>query len=686
MKSIALIGNPNSGKSTLFNSLTGSTQFVGNWPGVTVEKKEGKTKIGDEKVAVMDTPGIYSLSPYSNEEIITREYVLNDKPNLIVNIIDASNLERNLYLTTQILELGVPTVVALNMIDVIAKKGEVVSAAALSKELGCPVCEISAISNKGLPELKDTIAKELAKEPEAPKHTFKYSDEVEAAIKSVVTKLESEAATINVGGYDYTALKMLSNDKAAVKANNINNECWAEANKIREDIEKKADDDFESVIAEQRYAWIGSVIDSIITKRRTEKLSLSDKIDRVLTNRVAALPIFLAIIYGIYWMCLNPHGLGKKLVGITFGWVFQFLFWVMGVMTNAGCWAWLTDLVCNGMIFGIGIVVAFVPYLMVLFFFLALLEECGYMARVTFIMDRIFRRFGLSGKSFIPMLLGTGCTVQAVASARTIENDSDRKMTIFLTPFMPCATKMPTVLLVVSLFAGSSALVAPLVYIFAILFIILGGIILKHTAFKGDPAPFVMELPEYKLPTPKGVWHFVWDRTKSFFRKVTSIIFVSTVVIWFFKFFGFQLVQNAGSVFAEGSSLVFGHVASIDDSLLAGIGKLLSPIFAPLGFGDWRLVAAMITGYVAKDNVLATMGLIFGVEAVDASIMGAVLNPAQAVGFLLFFLLSSPCFASIGAMSKELGSKKLTWGAVGFQMGTAYVVALVVYQILHLFM
>ena len=276
--------------------------------------------------------------------------------------------------------------------------------------------------------------------------------------------------------------------------------------------------------------------------------------------------------------------------------------------------------------------------------------------------------------------------IQAVASARTIENDNDRKMTIFLTPFMPCATKMPTVLLVVSLFAGSSALVAPLVYIFAILFIILGGIILKHTAFKGDPAPFVMELPEYKLPTLKGVWHFIWDRTKSFFRKVTSIIFVSTVVIWFLKFFGFQLVQNAGSVFAEGSSLVFGHVASIDDSLLAGIGKLLSPIFAPLGFGDWRLVAAMITGYVAKDNVLATMGLIFGVEAVDATIMGSVLNPAQAVGFLLFFLLSSPCFASIGAMSKELGSKKLTWGAVAFQCGTAYVVSLVVYQILHLFM
>ena len=688
MKSIALIGNPNSGKSTLFNSLTGSTQFVGNWPGVTVEKKGGKTKIGNEKVEVMDTPGIYSLSSYSPEEVITRDYVLNEKPDVVVNIIDASNLERNLYLTTQILELNVPTIIALNMIDVIAKKGEVISAKALSKELGCPVCEISAISNKGIPELKNTIAEVLKKEdPEAPQHSFRYSDDVESAIKAVSDKLVAENAVINVGSYDFTALKMLSGDKQAVKANKIDSSAWEEAAKLREEVEKKADDDFESVIAEQRYTWIGSIINSVITKRRTEKLSLSDKIDRVLTNRIAALPIFLAIIYGIYWMCLNPHGLGKKLVGITFGWVFQFLFWVMGIMTEAGCWPWLTDLVCNGMIFGIGIVIAFVPYLMVLFFFLALLEECGYMARVTFIMDRIFRRFGLSGKSFIPMLLGTGCTVQAVAAARTIENENDRKMTIFLTPFMPCATKMPTVLLVVSLFAGSSALVAPLVYIFAILFIILGGIILKHTAFKGDPAPFVMELPEYKLPTPKGVWHFIWDRTKSFFRKVTSIIFVSTVVIWFFKYFGFEAINGAAVGAANIESFAaFGHVPNIENSLLADIGRLLAPIFAPLGFGDWRLVAAMITGYVAKDNVLATLGIIFGVEAVDAAIMGTVLNPAQAVGFLLFFLLSSPCFASIGAMSKELGSKKLTWGAVAFQCGTAYVVSLIVYQILHLVM
>ena len=688
MKSIALIGNPNSGKSTLFNSLTGSTQFVGNWPGVTVEKKEGKTHLLSKKesVKVIDTPGIYSLSSYSPEEVITRDYVLNEKPDVVVNIVDASNLERNLYLTTQIIELKVPTIIALNMIDVVKKKNEVISAEALSKELGCPVCEISAISNKGIPELKKTISKVLKTEKsDFIENSFAYSKDVTAAIKEIATKLEKENAVINVGGYDFTALKVLSDDKEAVKENQIPETVWESASKIREEIEKKDDDDFESIVAEQRYTWIGSIIDKVITKRRTEKLSLSDKIDRVLTNRILALPIFLLIIYGIYWMCLNPNGLGKKLVGITFGWVFQFLFWVQGLMTNAGCWPWLTDLVCNGMIFGIGIVVAFVPYLMVLFFFLALLEECGYMARVTFIMDRIFRRFGLSGKSFIPMLLGTGCTVQAVAAARTIENETDRKMTIFLTPFMPCATKMPTVLLLVSLFAGSNAFIAPLVYIFAILFIILSGIILKHTAFKGNPAPFVMELPEYKIPTPKGVWHFIWDRTKSFFRKVTSIIFISTVVIWFFKYFGFQLVKDVGSVFGAESTLVFGHVADIKDSLLAGIGRLLSPIFAPLGFGDWRLIAAMITGYVAKDNVLATLGIIFGVQAVDATIMGSVLTPAQAVGFLLFFLLSSPCFASIGAMRKELGSKKLTWGAVAFQCVTAYVVSLVVYQLLHLF-
>ena len=678
MNRIALLGNPNSGKSTLFNSLTGSTQFVGNWPGVTVEKKEGKTRIAGEKVAVVDLPGIYSLSPYSKEEIISRDYILKEKPDVVIDIVDASNLERNLYLTTQIIELGVPVVVALNMIDVVKRKGEVISAKALAKELGCPVVEISAINNTGVDELKNVLDQVMKGQVKVTESSFKYSEDVEEAVSQVVDTMATAGAKAPVGSDAFIALKALANDTSVVAKEAIPAAVWSQAETLRGQIEAKHDDDFDSVIAEQRYTWIKSIIGRVITTRRKEKLSVSDKIDKVLTNKWLALPIFLAIMFGIYWICLNPSGLGKTLVGITFGWVFDFLFWVMGLMQGAGCAAWLTDLVCNGVIFGVGIVVAFVPYLMVLFVFLAIMEECGYMARITFIMDRLFRRFGMSGKSFVPLLLGTGCTVQAVAASRTIENEADRKMTIFLTPFIPCATMMPGIMLICGVITDK-AWVPPMTYLLAIVFIILGGIFLKNTFLKGEPAPFVMELPEYKIPRPKNVWHFVWDRTVSFFKKATSIIVVTTVIVWFLKTFTFSMEYIPGN-----------EALTIENSMLAAIGMALEPVFKPLGFGNWMLIAALLTSYVAKDNILGTLAVIVGVteatpEALLAS-MSTMITPAGAVGFLMFFVLSSPCFATMGGMRKELGSGKLTLGAVAFQCITAYLAGLIAFQVLNLFM
>lgn len=656
MKHIALAGNPNSGKSTLFNALTGSTAFVGNWPGVTVEKREGRTKIDDETISVMDLPGIYSLSPYSNEEIISRDYILNEHPDVVVNIVDASNLERNLYLTTQLLELNVPIVVALNMMDVVKSKGEELSAKALSEELGCPVCEISAINKAGLPALKATI-KQLLAQPKSPNGKFTYAEDVEnalAGIEKSIADLSKKTA--------FYGVKLLSGDESVSAG--FAPELVRNAANYRDELETKYDDEIESIITEQRYSWINSIMPAVILKRRKEKLSLSDKIDRVVTNKWLALPIFFAIIYAIYWICLNPDGPNKKIVGITFGWVFQFIGWVNGILVDMNVSEWLISLVCDGVIFGVGIMVAFIPYLMMLFVFLAILEECGYMARVTFIMDRVFRRFGLSGKSFIPMLLGTGCTVQAIAATRTIEDENDRRMTIFLTPFIPCATMMPTVLLVMGLITDS-AWIPPLVYLLSILFVIAGGIFLKHTMFKGEPAPFVMELPEYRLPRLKNIWHFVWEKTVALFRKAGTIIVLTTVVIWFLKYFNFSMQ----------------HV-ELDQSMLADIGRFLSPVFAPLGFASWQLIAAMITGYVAKDNLLATMGVLFGEGAVNGA-MAEILSPASAVSFLLFFILSCPCFATMGTIRKELGSAKLTWQAIGFQMGTAYVAAFVAYQVLR---
>ena len=664
MKTIALIGNPNSGKSTLFNALTGASAFVGNWPGVTVERKEGNTTINGNKVRIMDTPGIYSLSPYSPEEKITRDYLLADRPEAIINIVDASNLERNLYLTTQLIELDIPVIVALNMMDVVEQKGEKLNAKALSKELGCPVVEISARKKTGLDVLKNAAEKALSN-PEILPGSFAYADDIADALNEIKNEYQGDENA------DFVSLRILTGDRTIVDKDAVSNATWEDAANRAKALEKKYDDDIESVIAEQRYVWIQKIIGGVYVKRRTEKLSISDRIDRVLTNKWVGLPIFLAIIYGIYWLCLNPSGVGKRLVGITFTWVINLMIWTSVTLTNLGVAPWLVSLVSDGIVFGVGIVVAFIPYLMMLFICLSILEECGYMSRVAFIFDRIFRKFGLSGKSFIPMMIGTGCTVQAVASARTIENENDRKMTIFLTPFMPCATKMPVIMLTAGVLAGGSAWVAPICYVVAIIFIILGGIFLKHTWLKGEPAPFVMELPEYKVPTVRGCWNFVWEKTKSFFKKASSIIVVTTVIIWFLKYFSVDWTPVG---------------ADIENSILATLGKLLRPLFVPLGFGDWRLIAALITGYVAKDNVLGTLGVIFAGQEITVATFQSMLTPAAAVSFLLFFILSSPCFAAMGAMQKELHSNKLAGKAIGFQIATAWITSFVVFQVLHLFM
>ena len=664
MKTIALIGNPNSGKSTLFNALTGSSAFVGNWPGVTVERKEGKTTINGEKVRIMDTPGIYSLSPYSPEEKISRDYLLNDRPDAIINIVDASNLERNLYLTTQLIELDIPVIVALNMMDVVEQKGEKLNSKALAKELGCPVVEISARKKTGFDVLTNAAEKAL-KNHEVNKGTFAYAEDIAAALDAVKAEYQGDENA------DFVSLRILTGDHTIVDKDAVSTATWEDAAKAAKALEEKYDDDIESVIAEQRYVWIQKIINGVYVKRRTEKLSVSDKIDKVLTNKWVGLPIFLAIIYGIYWLCLNPSGVGKRLVGITFTWVINLMIWTSVTLSNLGVAPWLVSLVSDGIVFGVGIVVAFIPYLMMLFICLSILEECGYMSRVAFIFDRLFRKFGLSGKSFIPMMIGTGCTVQAVASARTIENENDRKMTIFLTPFMPCATKMPVIMLTAGVLAGGSAWVAPICYVVAIIFIILGGIFLKHTWLKGEPAPFVMELPEYKIPTVRGCWNFVWEKTKSFFKKASSIIVVTTVIIWFLKYFSCEWIPVGDN---------------IENSILATLGKLLRPLFVPLGFGDWRLIAALITGYVAKDNVLGTLGVIFAGQEITVATFQSMLTPAAAVSFLLFFILSSPCFAAMGAMQKELHSNKLAGRAIMFQIGTAWITSFIVYQICHLFM
>ena len=668
---IALAGNPNCGKTTLFNALTGSNQFVGNWPGVTVEKKEGKLK-GHKDVTIMDLPGIYSLSPYTLEEVVARNYLINEMPDAIINIVDGTNLERNLYLSTQIMELGIPVVMAINMMDLVQKSGNKIHIDKLSKKLGCEVVEISALKGTGIMKAAEkAISAAQSKKKTVPVHEF--AQDVEDAIKSVENKL---TGTVAEAQKRFFAIKLIEKDDKIVEQMKSVPDVSYEVKAL----EDKFDDDTESIITNERYVYISSIIGQCYTKSSTgKKLTTSDKIDRIVTNRWLALPIFAVVMWVVYYVSVTTVGT------IVTDWTNDVLFGeiippaVESALEAVNCAAWLQGLILDGIVAGVGAVLGFVPQMLVLFLFLAFLESCGYMARVAFIMDRIFRKFGLSGKSFIPMLIGSGCGVPGVMASRTIENDRDRKMTIMTTTFVPCGAKLPIIAMIAGAFFNNSGWVATSCYFVGIAAIICSGIILKKTKmFAGEPAPFVMELPAYHWPTVGNILRSMWERGWSFIKKAGTIILLSTIVLWFLMGFGW-----------EGGS--FGMVEELNNSVLAKIGSAIAWIFAPLGWtkaGEgWKMAVAAVTGLIAKENVVATFGMLFGFAEVaedGAEIWGnlaQVMTPIAAYGFLVFNLLCAPCFAAMGAIKREMNNAKWFWFAIGYQCGLAYVVSLCIYQI-----
>lgn len=664
---VALAGNPNCGKTTLFNGLTGATQYVGNWPGVTVEKKEGKYK-EDKDIKITDLPGIYSLSPYTLEEVVSREFLLNGNVDVVLNIIDGSNLERNLFLTTQILELGIPTVVAINMLDVIEKRKDTIDYKKLSKELGCPVLPISALKNTGIKELMAEVKKVANTQCKAKNI---YAGKVLNALNTIETSLPS---SIEASRRFFYAVKLFERDdkiEAAIKSK-------ADADVI-ETVEKSMDDDSESIITDARYTYITSVIKDCYKKGSKEVLTTSDKIDRIVTNRVLALPIFVLVMWFVYYISVTTVGT------IVTDWTNDVLFGeiippaVDSFLTSIQCADWLHGLIVDGIIGGVGAVIGFVPQMLVLFFFLAILEDCGYMARVAFIMDRIFRKFGLSGKSFIPMLIGTGCGVPAVMASRTIESDRDRKMTIMTTTFIPCGAKMPIIGLIAGAIFHGASWVAPSAYFVGMAAVIISGIMLKKTKlFAGDPAPFVMEMPAYHTPRAVNVLRSMWERGSSFIKKAGTIILLSTIVLWFLQGFGWE----------KGA---FGMVDDIDHSILSSIGQTFAWIFSPLGWGDWKAAVASATGLIAKENVVATFGQLYGFAEVAEEgnefwgQLSASFTPLAAYSFMVFNLLCAPCFAAMGAIKREMNNTKWFWIAIGYQCGFAYVCSLIVYQLGSLF-
>lgn len=664
---VALAGNPNCGKTTLFNGLTGATQYVGNWPGVTVEKKEGKYK-EDKDIKITDLPGIYSLSPYTLEEVVSREFLLNENVDVVLNIIDGSNLERNLFLTTQILELGIPTVVAINMLDVIEKRKDSIDYKKLSKELGCPVLPISALKNKGIKELMAEV-KKVANTQSLPKNI--YAGKVLNALNTIEASLPS---SIEASRRFFYAIKLFERDdkiEASIKSK-------AEASVI-ETVEKSMDDDSESIITDARYTYITSVIKDCYKKGSKEVLTTSDKIDRFVTNRVLALPIFALVMWFVYYISVTTVGT------IVTDWTNDVLFGeiippaVDSFLDAIQCADWLHGLIVDGIIGGVGAVIGFVPQMLVLFFFLAILEDCGYMARVAFIMDRIFRKFGLSGKSFIPMLIGTGCGVPAVMASRTIESDRDRKMTIMTTTFIPCGAKMPIIGLIAGAIFHGASWVAPSAYFVGMAAVIVSGIMLKKTKlFAGDPAPFVMEMPAYHMPRVVNVLRSMWERGSSFIKKAGTIILLSTIVLWFLQGFGWE----------KGA---FGMVDDIDHSILSSIGQTFAWIFSPLGWGDWKAAVASVTGLIAKENVVATFGQLYGFAEVAEEgnefwgQLSASFTPLAAYSFMIFNLLCAPCFAAMGAIKREMNNTKWFWIAIGYQCGFAYICSLIVYQLGSLF-
>lgn len=671
---IALAGNPNSGKTTLFNALTGSNQFVGNWPGVTVEKKEGRLK-DDKDVTVTDLPGIYSLSPYTLEEVVARNYLISQRPDAILNIVDGTNLERNLYLSTQLMELGIPVVMAINMMDVVKKNGDQINTKILSERLGCEVVSISALKGEGIKEASSKAAR-LARMNDAASPVHEFAPEVEAALDEIETMLTE----VPEEQKRFYAIKLFErDDKIEEQLKHV-----PEVEDIIAAVEKEYDDDAESIITNERYNYITSVIRDSLVKSRKEKLTTSDKIDRIVTNRWLALPIFAAVMWIVYYVSVSTVGAwatdwaNDGLFGDGFRLFGMDVPGIPVIIGNAldavNCAGWLQSLILDGIVAGVGAVLGFVPQMLVLFIFLAFLEACGYMARVAFVMDRIFRKFGLSGKSFIPMLIGTGCGVPGIMASRTIENDRDRKMTIMTTTFIPCGAKLPIIALIAGALFGGASWVAPSAYFVGIAAIICSGIILKKTRmFAGEPAPFVMELPAYHMPTVGNVLRSMWERGWSFIKKAGTIILLSTIFIWFTSNFGL----------ADGR---FGMVEDLSDGFLAMIGRGIAWIFAPLGWGDWKSAVATITGLVAKENVVGTFGILYGFAEVaedGAEVWGTLASSMTAVAaysFLVFNLLCAPCFAAMGAIKREMNNAKWFWFAIGYQTLLAYAVSLCVFQ------
>ena len=666
---IALAGNPNCGKTTLFNALTGSNQFVGNWPGVTVEKKEGKLK-GHKDVTIMDLPGIYSLSPYTLEEVVARNYLIAERPDAILNIIDGTNLERNLYLSTQLMELGIPVIMAVNMMDIVEKNGDKIHIDKLSKALGCEVVKISALKGTGIKEAAEKAVKVAQnKKISTPVHEF------QADVESVITEVENKlGSSVPEEQKRFFAIKLLERDDKIKAKMTSAPDVSAEISEL----ENKMDDDTESIITNERYVYISSIIKSCYTKNKTgEKLTISDKIDRVVTNRFLALPIFAAVMYIVYYVSITTVG------GFLTDWTNDVLFGeiippaIESFLNAVHCAGWLQGLILDGIVAGVGAVLGFVPQMLVLFIFLAFLESCGYMARVAFIMDRIFRKFGLSGKSFIPMLIGTGCGVPGIMASRTIENERDRRMTIMTTTFIPCGAKLPIIALIAGALFDGASWVAPSAYFVGVAAIIVSGIILKKTKmFAGDPAPFVMELPAYHWPTVSNVLRSMWERGWSFIKKAGTIILLSTIVLWFLMSFGW----------VDGSFTML-EAEQLDVSILSKIGSAVAWIFAPLGFGNWRMAVAAVSGLIAKENVVGTLGMLYGFAEVAedgteiwAQLAGSM-TALAAYSYLVFNLLCAPCFAAMGAIKREMNNTKWFWFAIGYQCLFAYVVSLCVYQI-----
>ena len=668
---IALAGNPNSGKTTMFNMLTGSSQYVGNWPGVTVEKKEGTLK-GRKDVTIVDLPGIYSLSPYTLEEVVSRNFLIYEEPDAIINIVDATNIERNLYLTTQLTELGVPVVVALNMFDVVTKTGDKLDGQKLSKILGCEVIETSALKGTGCIQAAEKAIQVVnTKQKAIPQQCF--SETVEKALNNIS---EIIRGSVDPDHLRWFSIKLFERDEKVLDSLKLNDTDRQRLEEIIIKVEKETDDDSESIITNERYIYIGDVVKQCVVKKNNTTLTTSDKVDKIVTNRWLALPIFAVVMFLVYYVSVSTLGSwGTELVhNKLFGEIIPPA--LEGWLVSVGAANWLISLIINGIIGGVGAVLGFLPQMLILFLFLAILEDCGYMARIAFIMDKIFRKFGLSGKSFIPILIGTGCGVPGIMASRTIENERDRRMTIITTTFIPCGAKLPVIALIAGAMFHGAWWVAPSAYFVGMLAIIVSGIMLKKTkSFMGNPSPFVMELPAYHIPGIKNVSIHTWDRIKSFVKKAGTIIFLACVLVWFLSNFNWsmQMVDDASK------------------SMLSSIGGAIAPIFSPLGWGKWEASVATLTGLVAKENVVGTFGVLYGSTQVAGngmeiwSSLQASFTALAAYSFLIFNLLCAPCSAAIGAIRREMGNWKWTLFAVGYQTGFAYAVSLCIYQLGMLF-